>query len=284
MQLSAQMLHATDANHFNGQPEFFGAFIRTNGIKTIAGNYATKAPNDMMRSSSEFVYYKFNRFGELTFEYRTFLNDTLYTLYVWDERSNLILKRTANRFGFSSVHYRYDSSNRLTFIETRRCNNIGQDLYTFVPEESDQISYEKYEYTDLDDKTYKKSYLNGSGGVYKEEFFYLNESGKIIEQTGYQKSGGGKTSTIYEYDKKNRLITMTYESSVAGNHKKKCEYEYDEAGNVFAMKYYENEIYLTEYQYVYDSSNHLLKAIIARDIATEVMTIVKYDAYTYHGI
>ena len=66
------------------------------------------------------------------------------------------------------------------------------------------------------------------------------------------------------------------------NYSDRYEYEYDESGNIFAMKYYENEIYKTEFQYVYDSESPLLTAIIMRDVASQVMTIIKYDSYTYY--
>lgn len=63
-----------------------------------------------------------------------------------------------------------------------------------------------------------------------------------------------------------------YENSIAANFSDRYEYEYDASGNIFAMKYYENEIYKTEFQYVYDSESPLLTAIIMRDVGDEVMT------------
>lgn len=276
------MLQNTEVNVFDGRPEFSSAFMRSQNIKTISGTFVTKANMDVMREAKEFAYYKFNRYGELTFEYKTLLGDTLFILYVWDERSNLIIKRSADRYGYSSYHYRYDDKNRLIYSELRTAKYAGEDRLTHVPDEDKKVSYEKFEYVDLNEKSYKKLYLNSSGIVYKEEFFYFDDSGRLVEQTGYQKSGPGKTSHFFKYDEKGRLIEKKYENSVAGIYSDRYEYEYDEAGNIFAMKYYENEIYKTEFQYVYDSDSPILKAIIMRDVATQLMTIVKYDNYTYY--
>lgn len=277
-----QMLQNTEVNVFDGRPEFSKAFMRSQNVKTISGSFVTKASMDVIRETKEFTYFKFNRYGELTFEYKTLLGDTLFILYVWDERSNLIVKRSADRYGYSSYHYRYDDKNRMIYSELRASKYQGEDRLTHVPDLDKKVSWEKFEYVDLDSKSYKKLYLNNSGIVYKEEFFYFDESGRLLEQTGYQKSGSGKTSHKFMYDEKGRLISKKYENSVTSIYSDRYEYEYDSEGNIFAMKFYENEIYKTEFQYVYDSDSPLLTAIIMRDIASEVMTIIKYDTYTFY--
>ncbi|MBK6951568.1 MAG: hypothetical protein IPH24_05845 [Crocinitomicaceae bacterium] len=277
-----QMLQNTEVNVFDGRPEFSSAFMRSQNIKTISGTFVTKASMDVIRETKEFTYLKFNRFGELTFEYKTLLGDTLFILYVWDERSNLIVKRSADRYGYSSYHYRYDDKNRLIYSELRTAKYQGEDRLTHVPDLDKKVSYENFEYIDLDSKSYKKFYLNNSGIVYKEEFFYFDDSGRLLEQTAYQKSGPGKSSHFFKYDDAGKLIEKKYENSIAANFSDRYEYEYDASGNIFAMKYYENEIYKTEFQYVYDSESPLLTAIIMRDVASQVMTIIKYDSYTYY--
>lgn len=276
------MLQNTHVSVFDGRPEFSREFIQAKNVRTIGGSFSTKANLDVIREGKEFCYYKFNRFGELTFEYKTFLGDTLFILYVWDEKSNLIIKRTADRNGYQSYHYRYDSKNRLIYSELRTSLYLGEDIMTHVPDEDKRVSSEKFEYLDLDETSYKKMYLNASGGVYREEFFYFDTAGRLLEQTGYQKSGPGKSSIFYTYDESGKLLQKKFESAVTEYYSDKYEYEYDESGNIFSMKYYVNEIYKTEFQYVYDSENIFLKAIIMRDVETQVMTIVKYDNYSFY--
>lgn len=70
-----QMLQNTEVNVFDGRPEFSSAFMRSQNIKTISGTFVTKA-SMIIRKTKEFTYLKFNRFGELTFEYKTLLGDT----------------------------------------------------------------------------------------------------------------------------------------------------------------------------------------------------------------
>jgi len=276
------MLDNTHATAFEGKPEFIRTFIRDNGIQTIRGSFSTKADKDIIRENADAVYYKFNRFGELTFEYKTVYQDTLFILYVYDERSNVVIKRTADKYGFQSLHYTYDSRNRVVRIDTRIEQNTGQNIFLHVPDEFHITTTEKFEYEDIDERNYKKLYLNNSGIVYREEFFYFDEKNRLIKQEGYQKSGSGKSIVEMTYDQQGRLIEKKAESSVMGNYATRYTYEYDAWGNIFSMKFYERDSYKTEFQYVYDSENKFLKAIIMRDAATNLMTIVKYGLYTFY--
>ncbi|MBK9190357.1 MAG: hypothetical protein IPM77_02050 [Crocinitomicaceae bacterium] len=255
--------------------------MRTHQIHTIKGSILSKADHDVLRETNHATYYKFNKFGELTFEYKTVLNDTIFTLYVYDERSNLIIKRTADKFGFESCHYRYDSQNRLISKEVRIQSNTGQDKYLHVPDESFLQRTEKYEYVELGTDSYKKNYLNNSGTIYREEFFYFDDKNRLIRQEAYQKSGSGKSVLEVFYNENGQLIEKKATSSVMENYSTSYQYEYDESGNIYAMKFYENDVYKTEFQFVYDSESGYLKAIISRDVETQRMTIVKYDSYTF---
>ena len=278
---NSQMLDNTHATAFEGRPEFVREFIKAHGIQTIRGTFATKADKDIIRANNDATYYKFNRFGELTFEYKTIYRDTLFTLYVYDERSNVIIKRTADQYAFQSLHYTYDSRNRIVRIDTRVQKNSGQDKFLHVPDETYHTSTEKFEYVDLDAHDYKKCYLNGSGVIYREEFFYFDEKDRLIKQEGYQKTGSGKSTLELKYDDNGRLIEKRAESTVMGYYASHYTYTYDSWGNILSMKYYENDVYKTEFEYVYDAENKFLKAVILRDVPTQLMTIVKYDAYTF---
>lgn len=277
----SQMLNNLHLDEFEGAPEFERAYMRSHHIHTIKGSILYKADHDVLRETNHATYYKFNKFGELTFEYKTVLNDTIFTLYVYDERSNLIIKRTADKFGFESCHFRYDSQNRLISKEVRIQSNTGQDKYQHVPDESFLQRFEKYEYVELGNNSYKKNYLNNGGSVYREEFFYFDEQNRLIKQEAYQKSGSGKSVLEIIYNEKGQLIEKKASSSVMENYATSYQYEYDENGNIYAMKFYENDKYKTEFQFVYDSESGYLKAIISRDVETQLMTIVKYDSYTF---
>jgi hypothetical protein len=277
----SQMLGNSQGQLFGDQPEFVFDFIRTHKIKTIVGHYATKAELDYIRPSDDILVYQFNRAGELGYEYRIQGVDTIITVYVYDERSNLIEKRRSDRYSFVSNHYRYDDQNRLIYSELRREENARQNRFTHVPGESAKMSSEKFAYEDFDNGNYKKIYYNDGGSVYMEEFFYFDGKGRLSRQEGVLKAGSGRTNTSYLYNDAGQLVEKYSESTVMGTYTSKQVYEYDEWGNILAQHTYKDGVYVMEFQILYDAETQHLKAIISREHATNFMTILTLKDYTF---
>lgn len=266
---------------FGDRPMFVQNYIRKYSVKTIGGTVSTKAQLDEIRPTKDIHFYKFNRAGELTLEYKTQFGDTLITIYVYDERSNVIVKRKADKFGFHSYHYRYDNLNRLVYYEYRAEKNNGQDELTHVPDESLVVTSERFEYITLENNNYKKIYYNNIGIAYKEEFYYFNEKNWLIKQESALKNGAGRTAINYAYDNDGRLLIKESAVSLMGNFTTKNAFDYDEKGNTLAQRFYRDEVYMTEYQYLYLPENGLLSAIISRENATNFMTIISFKSYSF---
>lgn len=277
----AQMLDNSGLRDFEGEPVFVRSFIRDHSVQSMLGLFSTKADFDEIRPSNDACYYRFNRFGELVYEYRTSYLDTIHTVYSYDERSNVSVKRIVDKFGFQSLHYTYDQKNRVVRVDMRVESNTGQDIFLYVPDASKIISSQVFEYVDLSDSCYKKNYLNESGLVYREDFFYLNSDGKVRRQESYQKSGSGNFIVELSYDSQGRLIEKKATTTIVSSYATRYSYHYDAAGNIESMRFYENEVYKTEYQYIYDGQTALFKALIQRDVSSNLMTIVKYDIYSF---
>lgn len=266
---------------FGDKPMFVQNYIRKFAVKSISGTVSTKAQLDEIRPTNDVHYYKFNRAGELTLEYTTQFGDTLITLYVYDERSNVIIKRKADNYGFHSYHYRYDNLNRMIQYEYRSEKNAGQDELTHVPDDSKIVTSEKFEYIALADNNYKKIYYNNIGIAYKEEFYYFDEKNCLIKQESALKNGAGRSVVYYTYDDTGRLLSKETNVSMMGNFTTKNIFEYDEKGNTQAQRFYRDDVYMTEYQYLYVPENGLLSAIISREHATNFMTIISFKSFTF---
>ena len=277
----SQMLRNSEGQSFGDKPEFDFDFIRGHKIKSITGRYSTKAERDYIRSTTDVITYNFNRAGELSYEYKIQGNDTIVTVYVYDEYGNVVTKRKSDRYSFVSYHYAYDKHNRLISTEMRRDENRGQDRLTFEPGQHSVVSSERFDYVDFDNGDYKKIFYNESGGIYLEEFFYFDDKQQLIRQEGTSKSGAGRITTTYSYDKDGRLLQKFSESTMMGNYTARHVYEYDAHGNILAQRYYKDGNYTTEFQILYDETTHELKAIITRDHATNFMTILTLKEYTY---
>ncbi|MBK8927212.1 MAG: hypothetical protein IPM74_15170 [Crocinitomicaceae bacterium] len=278
----AQMLDNSRLHAFEGKPEFNRTFIMSKGIKSIFCTYSSKADNDVIRPENQSAYYKFNRFGELTFEYKTYYGDTVYTLYVYDERSNLIIKSSADKYGFFSIHHTYDASNRITSTQHRAQSFTNQDKTNYIPPEETVNFKEKYTYTELSDTSYIKHYHNSANEIYKNEYYYLDHKKRITKTESYPKLGSGKETTEIDYNNENQILSRASQSSYMGNYASKYTYAYDENKNIYSMNYYEGDVFKTEFQFVYDSETNLLTGIISRDKGSNSMMIIQFDVGSWY--
>ncbi|MFT5819928.1 MAG: hypothetical protein ACI8ZM_001153 [Crocinitomix sp.] len=275
------MLDNIEGKTFGEVPYFNEAFVQRNKIKTIKGYYSTKATLDIIRQSKDVYYYEFNEKGQLIQDYRTQYGDTLISIYGYNEQGQLNILRKSDHDGFHSYHYSYDERGRILEKEYRRDFNKIGDAANFELEKSFSISIEKFEYVEMEGQDYKKIYYNNAGRIYQEEFFYYEENGYLIRQEARMKMGASFTNTTYAYDELGRVKEKIIVKHVMSTYTSKWVYEYDEHSNVLAQHYYKKKIYLSENQIVYSQDNLLIEAIITRDVATNLVTILKLSDYEF---
>jgi len=143
---------------------------------------------------------------------------------------------------------------------------------------TDSFSYEKLSNTQL-----KKMYYNSYNKVYKEEFFYYNELGNLIEEYSKYIIGNKKSKTAYEYDEKGRIYKVVSIQNIDKGGKLSEEYYYDEFDNILEIKVYENDKYKTSKQYLYDKKTMLLTAQLIQEVETEFIQIIQYQYTFYNG-
>ncbi|NOQ70555.1 MAG: hypothetical protein GQ574_01050 [Crocinitomix sp.] len=278
---NGQMLDNIEGKTFGEVPFFNESFVQRNKIKTIKGYYSTKATLDIIRKSKDVYYYEFNAKGQLIQDYRTQYGDTLISIYEYNEQGQLSILRKSDNDGFHSYHYRYDERGRILEREYRRDFNKVGDVASFELDKSFSISIEKFEYLEMEGLDYKKIYYNNAGRVYQEEFFYYEENGYLIRQEARMKMGSSYTNTTYVYDELGRVKEKIIEKHIVSTYISKWIYEYDAHSNVLAQHYYKKDAYLTENQIVYSQDNLLIDAIITRDAATNLVTILKLSDYKF---
>jgi len=265
---------------FGDKPYFNQEFIMKKGIKSMVGEYSTKAVLDYIYPSTDFVYFEFNRIGQLVKERRSRYTDT--TEFSYSYHSNSLLSRILKRdkYGYHAYTYNYDKKNRLlkTAYYQHRTKRSLKEPYNAT--KAKLVSEQNYNYMELSTMMYKKIYLNGSGIGYKDEFFYLDEKKKITRQESKLKTGTGRTEVKYLYDDQGRLSEKTSTIKFINEKSTKFRYEYDEDDNVLAIKEYKNDFYLMEYQIVYNP-DQTLKAIIKRNVPSNFMTIIKFTDCVY---
>ncbi|MCH2233086.1 MAG: hypothetical protein MK078_02450 [Crocinitomicaceae bacterium] len=277
-----QMLDNTMGQVFEEKPFFNTEFIAKNRIRSIKGNYSTKATLDQIRPNSDIYVYDFDKEGRLIREYKTAFEDTIVVTYEYNEKNLLSLKRQSDQYGFHSYTFKYDEKGRIVEQEYRRDSNKNSDKMNFDLDESYIITTEKFSYLDYSDSTYKKVYYNNAGFEYKTEFYYHTWDGQLTKQEGKLRNGSGNSKVRYSYDAKGRISGKQEEVTLTKKNVSRWEYEYDEIGNLQAVKYYRNGSWITEYQIVYERQTLLLSAIITRDHATNFMMILQFKDVDFY--
>jgi len=176
------MIYNLEGNAFTDLPYFDVNFIRVNKIKSVSGNYSIKKDGDMIRNTNDIFEYKFDSLGYLisTFETKTVdsKTDTLMNFYEYTSDGKISLHRKSEYGGISSFHYRYDSLNRLIYVENRRdvLGDSGKVLQSFL------INNESMKYFPIE-SGWKKVIYNNYNLPYLEETEKRNPDGYLIETT-----------------------------------------------------------------------------------------------------
>ncbi|MFK8045653.1 MAG: hypothetical protein AB8B72_09165 [Crocinitomicaceae bacterium] len=275
-----QMLDNSNAELFSEDPKFNTSFILKNKIKSIKGHYSTKADYDRIRPTNNIYYYQFNEKGELSKDYKTTKRDTVVRSYEYNSNGYISVKRQSDQFGFHSYHFKYDSLNRLIEKEYRRDENATGSKIDFKLNKSFSISTEVYVY-ESHDRQLKKSYFNSLGRLYKIAFYYTDENNYLYKDESKSINGNSRSQTTYTYNENGFIKEKTSEKELGRKITTRIKFEYDKQNNILAQHYYRNGVYKTEFQIVYNSSNLLMSALLARDIETNVITILKFSEYSF---
>lgn len=278
--LNAQIVDYQNSELFEEYPQFNIGFIKSNQIKSIRGFYSTKNDFDKIRPNSNTYVYEFNINGQLLRDYKTAIKDTTVRSYVYDEFNNCVLIRKSDKFGFHSYHYEYDSLNRITLKEYRRDLNGTQNRLNFQLDRSFLITSQSYSYENTKEG-YKKYYYNSSGKIYQTEYFFIDEHGYLTKQEARTITGAGSFKIEYDYNNKGLIKEKRTISKLIDTSTSRITFEYDEFDNLMAQYLYRNSKYITEYQIVYESSTMLLSALLARDVSTNTITILKFSDFKY---
>ncbi|MBD3637815.1 MAG: hypothetical protein HUJ25_10710 [Crocinitomicaceae bacterium] len=274
-----QMLLNYRGTVLEDMPFFNPEFIKKHQVKSFRGTYATKFDHDIIRPNSDSFVYEFDRLGQLVRKYKIKMGDTLLSTYIYDYRGNVLIHRETNKYGYYEYRYAYDKRDRVTEMEVRRDSRTTQNKLSFELDESSTVAIEKYEYIALEGLDYKKICYNGAGRVYRNEFYYFNEDGRLAKKESALHNGSGRSEVNYFYDAKGRVEEVKTISKATKTHIKKKLFAYDDEDNVLSRHIYRNDKLLSEEQLVYFEDSKLLKAIISREANQAMLTILQFRQY-----
>lgn len=275
------MIYNLEGNAFTDLPYFDVNFIRINKIKSVSGNYSIKKDGDMIRNTKDIFEYKFDTLGYLisTFETKTVdtKTDTLMNFYEYTSAGKISMHRKSEYGGISSFHYRYDSLNRLIYVENRRdvLGDSGKVLQSFL------INNESMRYFPIENG-WKKVIYNNYNLPYLEETEKRNSDGYLIETTQRMRMASSEYKKVYAYNEKGLLARISMFHSELEAPYEEWVFKYDNFGNVIEKHIYKNEKFTKDLQIIYDTKTQLLGSTIQKETNSNYMMILRFQGYRFY--
>lgn len=273
---------------FSDEPFFNEQFIKSNKIKSIQGSRSSKKVKDIIRSKGLDFYYRFNMDGTLAKQMSTFHHplqskDTNIIDYLYLPNQQISVIRKSDAYGYYSHRYFYDDKENIVKQTYYREENKCPSKNTFELAKEYIIKDDSFSYHQLSDRQLKKIFYNNYHKPYKEQISYYDELDYLKEEYTKYLIGNKKSRITYEYDENGRISKIINQPNLNTAEKTTEIYTYDELNNVLEIKVYNNDVYTTSKQFLYDKKTYLLTAQIIQDVATEFIRIIQYQYTFYNG-
>jgi hypothetical protein len=275
----SQMLDNRSGNAFTGVPFFNSEFIRANSIKQLNGQYTYKKSGDIMRLKEYKNVYEFDTLGRLIRSYETKKDDgtkdTTSNVYVYSEKNLLKTHKKGDKFGFSTTTYTFDSKNRITKEENYREYRDSLGVMQKILLNSETMVYE-----DFENQT-KKTTFNSYGLPYLQEFSYYNEFGYLMERVKQLMVTSEVTSQKYEYNSNGWIAVLRTFKQNTEKPLEEIVFTYDENGNLLEKHIYQEGVFTTEIEVLYNDKSKLITYVLTRDVATNFIQILRFNTLTF---
>ena len=274
----AQILDNTNCDVFSDNNFFNQEFIKKNGITTIHSTISSKRSMKPIKETPLWQQFDFDKYGRVTRMMETrFIGSKIDTSlvqfkYVGD---HLVKKRLSDTKGFYSYSYQYNDNGNLEKKTYSREVNANPETHKFELKQLIEVYKERYEHTEISKSKTKQISYNSNDKPYLQEFTEYDEYGNKIKEISTLVVTKKGSSTTYKYDAYHRPIEKLEINNLFGKSEIRYTYEYDEAGNLLSEKKYEDGVYKTNREFLYDG-RMLLSARLTKDIATGTIQIVKY--------
>lgn len=275
------MINNITGTAFTDAPYFDQKIIYANRIKSIEGTFSRKKDGDIIRATNDVFNYKFDSLGRLEsiLETKTdaLKKDTTVQFYFYDSLNRLVMQRKTEFGGVSAYYFDFDSIGRVVKITQKRdvLDKFGNLKQSFLMNQE----YKSYEQTSLGSKTIVSNNYNLP---YKEEWEIRNADGYLLENIENFKMIELLKSKKYFYNEKGLLSSIAIYENNAPNPIEETIFKYDALGNLIEKNTKRNGIFIKDLQIIYDNKTQLLGSFIQREVASNLMYIVRFKDYKFY--
>ena len=276
-----QMINNITGTAFTDAPYFDQKIIYANRIKSIEGTFSRKKDGDIIRATNDVFNYKFDSLGRLEsiLETKTdaLKKDTTVQFYFYDSLNRLVMQRKTEFGGVSAYYFDFDSIGRVVKITQKRdvLDKFGNLKQSFLMNQE----YKTYEQSSLGSKTIVSNNYNLP---YKEEWEIRNADGYLVESIENFKMIELLKSKKYFYNEKGLLSSIAIYENNAPNPIEENIFKYDALGNLIEKHTKRNGIFIKDLQIIYDNKTQLLGSFIQREVASNLMYIVRFKDYKFY--
>jgi hypothetical protein len=275
--LDAQLLTNSQGEVYTHDPFFSRSFIKSKQLKCIAGRYSYKKPGKPFEGTDYWQVWNFDTLGRLISSYETKKDDGSYDTvrhkYFYNSSGLLINHRYGDQFSWNYESTMYDSLNRKSLIEVfRQAYDNDGILHTSL------LKRESFEYVDNETKIV----LNSVGIPYKKETITYDEEGNVTKREERFITTNQGYIREYEYQSKGILSLQTFKATGDVVPKEKETYLYDEHGNIKEKKIYSNEVFIKEFQFIFNEESQLLTAVLEQEAGSNFISILRVVEYEYY--
>jgi hypothetical protein len=275
------MINNISGNAFTDAPYFDQKIILANKIKSIEGTFSRKKDGDIIRATNDVFNYKFDSLGRLESILQTktdaLKKDTTIQFYFYDSLNRLVMQRKTEFGGVSAYYFDFDSIGRVVKITQKRdvLDKFGNLKQSFLMNQE----YKTYEQSSLGSKTIVSNNYNLP---YKEEWEIRNADGYLLESKENFKMIELLKSKKYFYNEKGLLSSIAIYENNTPNPIEENIFKYDALGNLIEKHTKRNGIFIKDLQIIYDNKTQLLGSFIQREVASNLMYIVRFKDYKFY--
>lgn len=273
------MLDNRSGKAFTDVPFFNSEFIRANSIKQLNGQFTYKKSGDIMRLKEYKNVYEFDTLGRLIRSYETKKDDgtkdTTSNVYIYSEKNLLKAHKKGDSYGFSTTTFEFDYKNRITKeVNYREFRDSLGELQRIL------LNSETMVYEDFENQT-KKTTFNSYGLPYLQEWSYFNEFGYLMERVERLMVTSEVTSLKFDYNSNGWISAMRTFKQNAEKPAEEIVFTYDENGNLLEKHIYQEGVFTTEIEVLYNEKSRLITYVLSRDVATNFIQILRFDTLTF---
>ena len=187
------------------------------------------------------------------------------------------MQRKTEFGGVSAYYFDFDSIGRVVKITQKRdvLDKFGNLKQSFLMNQE----YKTYEQSSLGSKTIVSNNYNLP---YKEEWEIRNADGYLLESIENFKMIELLKSKKYFYNEKGLLSSIAIYENNSPNPIEENIFKYDALGNLIEKHTKRNGIFIKDLQIIYDNKTQLLGSFIQREVASNLMYIVRFKDYKFY--